>query len=175
MSEENEKKAGPQPHGFQYEVCKCEKPTAAQGMGVEFLEVPNAAGQHASIEKSVASVGLKYDEGKLRYDLLPPEAIKAIVRVLTYGATKYAPRNWEKGIAYSRLLAASRRHEAAWEMGEDIDTETGIHHLAHKACCDIMLLSQELWGMDEFDDIPSRVAAVENKDIAVVISTEQGE
>lgn len=175
MSEENEKKAGPQPHGFQYDVCKCEKPTPAQGMGEDFLEVPNAAGQHVSIEKSVASVGLKYDEGKLRYDLLPPDAVKAIVRVLTYGSVKYAPRNWENGIYQSRLMAASRRHEAAWEMGEDFDPETGIHHLAHKACCDIMMLAQELRGMTNFDDIPSRVAAVENKDIAIVISTEQGE
>jgi hypothetical protein len=135
-------------------------------------KVMDAVQVHESIQ---SAVGLKFDDGKERYDLLPPDAIRAIVRVLTYGSVKYAPRNWEKGIAYSRLIAASRRHEAAWEMGEDFDPETGIHHLAHKACCDIMMLAQELRGMTNFDDIPSRAAAVENKDIAVVISTEGGE
>ena len=173
MSEENEKKPGPQPGAFCYQPCDREKEEEVQLKN--FVRAIDEVGKMGSITGGCAAVGLKYDEGKLRYDLLPPDAVKAIVRVLTYGSVKYAPRNWEKGIAYSRLIAASRRHEAAWEMGEDFDPETGIHHLAHKACCDIMMLAQELRGMTEFDDIPSRATAVENKDIAVVISTEQGE
>ena len=30
--------------------------------------------------------GLKYDDGKPRLDLVPPEAVMALGRVLTYGA-----------------------------------------------------------------------------------------
>lgn len=38
--------------------------------------------------------GLKYDDGKPRLDLVPPEAVMALGRVLTYGAEKYAPNSW---------------------------------------------------------------------------------
>ena len=37
--------------------------------------------------------GLKYDEGKPMLDLIPPEAIIAIGKVMTYGAMKYGPNN----------------------------------------------------------------------------------
>lgn len=36
------------------------------------------------------TAGLKYDSGKPRLDLVPPEAVMALGYVLTYGAEKYA-------------------------------------------------------------------------------------
>ena len=42
--------------------------------------------------------GLKYDGGKLRYDLVPVSAIEGDAEVFTYGAEKYGAHNWEKGI-----------------------------------------------------------------------------
>lgn len=36
------------------------------------------------------TTGVKYDEGKLRYDLIPPEALREITKVLTFGAKKYS-------------------------------------------------------------------------------------
>ena len=50
---------------------------------------------------------IKHDKGKLRYDLIPPEALEALVQVYTYGATKYAPDNWRNGIEWSRVFAAT--------------------------------------------------------------------
>ena len=42
-----------------------------------------------------------HDSGKLRYDLIPVDALEAIVEVLTWGAdNKYKDRNWEKGTAW---------------------------------------------------------------------------
>ena len=38
--------------------------------------------------------GRKDDDGKLRYDLIPPLALEEVVRVLTFGAEKYGPNNW---------------------------------------------------------------------------------
>jgi hypothetical protein len=97
------------------------------------------------------SVGTKFDQGKLRWDLVPPE-FEEVVKVLTYGATKYADRNWEQGMAYGRLIAATLRHLWSWIKGERTDPETGIHHLAH-CCCDVLfLLTYEQRGMKEFDD-----------------------
>lgn len=75
--------------------------------------------------------GTKHDTGKLRFDLIPPEAENAMAEILTVGAAKYGDRNWEKGISNDRLLAAVRRHLNAWQLGEKLDPETGRSHLAH--------------------------------------------
>ena len=77
--------------------------------------------------------GLRYDAAKLRYDLIPPEAIEAYVSILTVGATKYSDRNWEKGMSWSRCFASLMRHAWAWARGEDLDPETKLPHMAHVA------------------------------------------
>jgi len=87
--------------------------------------------------------GTKHDEGKLRYDLIPSEALKEVVKVLTYGATKYGDRNWERGIEYGRIFGAVMRHLWAWWGGEKNDPESGISHLSHAACSIFFLLTYE--------------------------------
>lgn len=39
--------------------------------------------------------GNKFDNGKLRYDLLPFASIDEVVKVLTFGAEKYVDNNWQ--------------------------------------------------------------------------------
>ena len=78
--------------------------------------------------------GLRFNQGKLRYDLLHPIAQDGLVRVLTKGAEKYSPRNWEKGMAWSNVIASLKRHLAAIEKGEDFDAETGELHIDHLQC-----------------------------------------
>lgn len=80
------------------------------------------------------SEGLRYNEGKQRWDLLHPVAQEGIVRVLTKGAEKYALRNWEKGMAWSKVISSLKRHLAAIERGEDYDLETGELHIDHLQC-----------------------------------------
>lgn len=78
------------------------------------------------------SVGMKFDNGKLLYSLIPPETLQALAEVLTYGANKYAPNNWqlvENG--ETRYLDALFRHLEAFRSGETHDPESGLHHLAH--------------------------------------------
>ena len=82
-------------------------------------------------EKS-PEVGMKFDDNKLLYSLIPPSATKALAEVLTYGAKKYAPNNWqlvENG--ETRYLDALLRHLEAFRSGETHDPESGLHHLAH--------------------------------------------
>lgn len=82
----------------------------------------------------------KYDEGKLRFDLVLPEFEEAVADILTLGAEKYEADSWKKvenGI--DRYYAALRRHISAWRKGEKLDPESGKHHLAH-AACNIMFL-----------------------------------
>ena len=90
------------------------------------------------------SDGKKYDAGKLPHHLLPLDAIEGVAAVLAYGATKYEPRGWEKGMAWSRLFSAALRHLFAWWKGEKADPETGYSHLAHAACCVLFLAAYEI-------------------------------
>ena len=88
--------------------------------------------------------GRKSDTSKNPLDLLPVDALQAVGAVLQYGATKYEPRNWEKGLSWSRVYGAILRHLFAWWRGEDRDPESGLTHLSHAACCLLFLLTYEL-------------------------------
>lgn len=96
---------------------------------------------------------IKLDEGKLRYDLLPPLALDSLVKVYTYGCQKYAPRQWEGGMSWSRVFAALMRHCWNWFRGENVDQESGLPHMAHAAWGCIALLEYGLRGRGE-DDRP---------------------
>lgn len=74
---------------------------------------------------------MKFDTSKLRYDLIPTSTTKALAQVLTYGAKKYKPNNWQTVDDTDRYVAALFRHIEAWRDGEKLDKESGLHHLAH--------------------------------------------
>ena len=87
--------------------------------------------------------GRKHDSGKLRLDLIPPEAIDALAEVLTPGAARYGARNWEKGLTWGRCFAAMMRHAWAWWRGEDKDPDSGLSHMAHVLCNAAFLVTFE--------------------------------
>lgn len=78
--------------------------------------------------------GLRFNEGKTRHDLVPQFAQEQYAKVLTKGSEKYAERNWELGMKWSKVTASLKRHTAAFERGEDFDKETGLLHTAHIMC-----------------------------------------
>ena len=88
--------------------------------------------------------GKKYDSEKPDYSLIPPNALEDVVKVLTFGAKKYAPDNWKYlDNAKRRYFAAAMRHMwAAWR-GSPPDVETGLSHWAHAICCVMFLLEME--------------------------------
>lgn len=95
--------------------------------------------------------GVKHDSGKPRFELLAPEALEGTARILTFGATKYADRNWEKGMKWSRVFGALMRHLWAWWRGQHADPETGESHLHHAACCIMFLQAYEAREIGEDD------------------------
>lgn len=98
-----------------------------------------------SDEPIVVKSGVKYDNDKPQWSLLPFKALKEVVEVLTYGAKKYAPDNWKKvPDARRRYIDAGFRHFTAYASGETHDPETGKHHLAHAICCLLYLVAFDL-------------------------------
>lgn len=73
--------------------------------------------------------------------LLPGGAEVPIAQVFALGRDKYGPFNWRKDpVEAATYVAAARRHLAMWFDGEDIDEESAQPHLAHAACCMMILL-----------------------------------
>lgn len=79
--------------------------------------------------------GLKFDDNKPPLQLLDGLWLTGVAQVLAFGAVKYAPHNWRKGLQLSRLLGAALRHIFAFLGGQDKDPETGLSHLYHASCC----------------------------------------
>jgi len=71
----------------------------------------------------ITKPGVKNDSGKLRMDLLPVRPFLEVIFVFTMGAVKYADRNWEKGLQWSRVFGAMMRHGWNFWLGEKYDRE----------------------------------------------------
>jgi hypothetical protein len=95
--------------------------------------------------------GIKHDNNKPRMDLLDSEFLTGLSQVLTFGANKYDAHNWRRGINYSRLIAAAYRHLGSINGGEDMDSESGLPHVYHLACC-VMFLSWMMTNRKDLDD-----------------------
>lgn len=112
-----------------------------------------------SNKKKKLKEGAKFDTGKVRLELWSPDAEWGVGQVLTGGANKYDDRNWEKGILFSRVIGAIKRHRNAIERCEDIDPEWGLFHADH-LMCEAMFLSHYFHNYEKykkFDDRPKRV------------------
>jgi hypothetical protein len=92
------------------------------------------------------------DAGKLRMDLIPPEWLIELSKVLTFGAKKYEANGWKEGMNYSRCLAALKRHLVKWELGETLDDESKCHHLSAVAWNALALMYYDLHERSDLDD-----------------------
>ena len=120
-------------------------------------------------EEPVVTVsgGIKDDNLKLEYHLLPRRALEEIIGVLMYGAEKYEPNNWRKIPNWRvRYWDALMRH--MWNsIWEDKDPETGFSHYAHAACCILFLLDLHVGEDSKFDYTTLRSAVAKAQDIKV--------
>jgi len=94
----------------------------------------------AEAKDEIPQKGIKYDNDKLRYSLIPPIALRALASILTYGAKKYTPNNWKYlPNAKERYTDALYRHLEAYRSGKKVDEESGKPHL-HHAFTNLMFL-----------------------------------
>lgn len=88
--------------------------------------------------------GSKHDSGKPLMGAVPPNALLAVARVLTFGIEKYGRDNWHQVENLgTRYMDAALRHINAYQRGEELDPESGENHLAHAVCSLMFILEKE--------------------------------
>lgn len=86
----------------------------------------------------------------------PSETVEQVARVLEYGATKYAAWNWAKGQNWSVCIGSMKRHLWAYTVrGEELDSESGLHHLAHVGANILFLNFFSVYYREGDDRIPA--------------------
>lgn len=74
------------------------------------------------------------------------------------GARKYGRHNYRvSGVRYSVYYDAALRHLMAWWEGEDIDPDSGLHHLVKAIAC-LLVMRDSIRIGNAVDDRPPRVA-----------------
>jgi hypothetical protein len=94
-------------------------------------------------------------EGKGRYDLISPFALRRVAQLYERGAAKYDARNWEKGMPYTRVFDSLVRHAFEWLEGQSAED-----HLAAVVFNAMALMHYEATH-PELDDRP-KWGAIEN-------------
>ena len=103
-----------------------------------------------------SSPGMKFDGGKPRMELLSFEAIEQLAWILTYGAEKYLPKNWQKiENLRERYLGSCLRHISKHLQGEVLDKDPLVEGVAipHLGCA-FSCLMFVLWDMVDKGDLP---------------------
>lgn len=87
-------------------------------------------------DKSEQEQAKRFNDGKLRVDLVEPGFIFAVAEVLTFGAKKYGANNWKSGTGLTdeQIDGSLERHLWAAKSGEIYDKESNLPHLYHVAC-----------------------------------------
>lgn len=98
--------------------------------------------------------GARRNSGKVSFSLVPLHLLAGCARVFMGGKIKYAPFNWAKGMAWSACFDCIFRHLFRWWfLGEDIDKESGEHHL-DCVFCNLFMLRHYVDNYKEGDDRP---------------------
>lgn len=101
------------------------------------VEAPKTAGEADPLGKSQHAPGAKLDAGKVQPALIiegMPRALWAVSAVATFGAAKYTPNGWVSvPNGETRYANAGYRHVLKRAMGEQVDPDSELDHLAHEA------------------------------------------
>lgn len=105
-----------------------------------------------------SNTGAKREKlNSIRYDYMPSRIVNdAYARVASFGAKKYEPWNWAKGLPMSQIKSSLERHLWAYFEGEDKDDESKLSHLDHVLWNAIALVYNEYHQIqdDRFKNIP---------------------
>ena len=95
--------------------------------------------------------GNRFNAGKLKWSLVSWRALEPLVQVLMFGAKKYDPHNWKRGLKYTEVTESLQRHLNSFIEGEDYDKESKLSHVGH-ILCNAMFLSYMTIFRKDMDD-----------------------
>lgn len=98
---------------------------------------------------------MRFNEGKLQWDLVDFESLNDLVRVLEKGATKYSKDNWKQGLPMREQCASMMRHLTALMSGEINDPESGLPHWAHIQC-NAMFMAHTMKHHPQHNNLPTK-------------------
>lgn len=107
----------------------------------------------------VSSINPKAVPGrqKLQFQYIPLEVLKEIAAGMAEGADKYGAYNWrDTKIEMSDYYDSTLRHVTSWFEGEDLDPDTGVHHLS-KAITGLIVVRDAILQGAIVDDRPDNV------------------
>ena len=88
----------------------------------------------STVREEEKGAALRFNSGKRQWSLVDWPSIEPMVEVLEFGAEKYAPDNWKKGLEIRGVMESMLRHAFAFLEGEDRDQESGLSHIGHIMC-----------------------------------------
>jgi len=108
-------------------------------------------------ERQVFETGCQRDtqNGKGRFDLIPPFAVMRLAGVYQRGAEKYDDDNWVKGMPFGRVLDSAIRHLFKWKFRKILGLSMDEDHLAQAAWNIFTLMEYELIHpeLDNIEDL----------------------
>jgi hypothetical protein len=109
----------------------------------------------------MSNEAMRFNQGKPDFTLVDFKSLEPMVRVLEFGANKYARHNWRKGLSKENILGSLQRHVGKLidkvNKGEDeVDEETLIHEIGH-IMCNCMFYSALHVQSEEKQKIMSRI------------------
>ena len=99
----------------------------------------------------MSNLAERFNDNKIKWSLVSWKALEPMVKVLMFGANKYSPNNWQKGLKYSEISESLQRHLYAFMEGEENDPESKLSHLGH-ILCNAMFLSWMFIFRKDLDD-----------------------
>lgn len=110
------------------------------------------------------ALGTKHSTDKPPLHLINRAALVAEAEVLAFGARKYAPWNWSKGLEWADAARAAIGHLYAFLDREDLDPESRLSHVAHARAETGFLLEFIAKGTGVDDRRPGAVRVVREDD-----------
>jgi hypothetical protein len=108
------------------------------------------------INSNAKGSGARANKGKVSFSMVPFHLLAGVARVFMGGKLKYAAWNWTKGMKWSSCFDCTCRHLFKWwYLGEDMDPDSGEHHLDH-VLCNIFMLKHYTKSYLEGDDRPPK-------------------
>lgn len=129
--------------------------------------------ESSQAEKEASPVALRFNEGKVRWDLLDATALEGVAAVLAFGTKKYSAENWRKGLSWKSTLRSLESHLQELKRGEDIDPESGLPHIDHLGCNWMFFSNYQKMGIGEDDRYKSAEVIEKNRQAWVQKQLEQ--